>query len=433
MRDDWLESSLFDDEFPPAKSPNPRAGRRGPHPSGILPHQRIAELIDGGHIASLKPIDPGQLQPASLDLRLGRYAHRVRASFLPGKKNTLRGQLPSLEMHRLNLREGAILERNAVYLVELQESVDLPGNIAAIANPKSSTGRIDVFVRLITDLTDVFDYIEPGYQGRLWAEVSPRSFAIKVREGSRLNQLRFRQLGKDEKTSGKSRQHRAFSLNDTQLETVDQQTPLVTSGPKTIRRGLHVSVDLSSGDDGIVGYKAKRNTALLDVEKIGVHRTEDFWEPVRAEANGRLILDPLEFYILASQEALSIPPNLAAEMVPIDPLMGEFRVHYAGFFDPGFGYSEEGLGGSRAVLEVRSHEVPFFLEHGQAVGRLVYERLVEPPERLYGSGIGSNYQGQGLKLSKHFSQEPSDSKPRTKAGSNKRKRTPASSKPVRGK
>jgi dCTP deaminase len=402
MRDDWSESSLFDDEAIVAKRGSARANVRRQFSTGILPHQRIVDLIDAEQIAALAGIAEDQLQPASLDLRLGTYAHRIRASFLPGKKNTLRSQLPSMEMHRLNLEEGAILEKNAVYLVELQESVNLPANIAAIANPKSSTGRIDVFVRLITDLTDVFDYVEPSYSGRLWAEISPRSFAIKVQQGTRLNQLRFRQLGKDQKSSGKQRQHRHFSLSDDQLRAIDDETPLVTGGPKTIQRGLHVSVNLLGENDGIVGYKAKRNTSLIDVENVGQHTIEDFWEPVRAESNGRLILDPLEFYILASQEALSIPPNLAAEMVPIDPLMGEFRVHYAGFFDPGFGYSTDRQSGSRAVLEVRSHEVPFFLEHGQAVGRLVYERLVEVPKRLYGSGIGSNYQGQGLKLSKHF-------------------------------
>lgn len=411
MRDDWLETSLFDDEWSQAKRTPPRAPVHTLLSAGILPHQRISELIAAKQVAALQSIEEGQLQPASLDLRLGRYAHRIRASFLPGTKQTLRSQLPSMVMHRLNLEEGAILEKNAVYLVELQESVDLPANIAAIANPKSSTGRIDVFVRLITDLTEVFDYVEPGYKGPLWAEISPRSFAIKVQQGSRLNQLRFRQIAKDTKSSSKVRQHRSFGLTDLQLQKIDNVTPLVTGGPKTIRRGLHVSVSLVGEGSGLVGYKAKRNAAIIDVEKVGAHRIEDFWDPVRAESNGRLILDPLEFYILASQEALSIPPNLAAEMVPIDPLMGEFRVHYAGFFDPGFGYSTEGKCGSRAVLEVRSHEVPFFLEHGQTVGRLVYEKLVEPPLRLYGSGIGSNYQGQGLKLSKHFSQDTNAAAP----------------------
>lgn len=405
MREDWVETRWFEDEVSTEQRGRKRMPSERVRSAGILPHQRIEQLVAAKHVAAICPIDDAQIQPASLDLRLGHYAHRVRASFLPGTKRTLKSQLPQLELHRLDLREGAILERNAVYLVELQEHLNLPSNIAALANPKSSTGRIDVFVRLITDKAEVFDYVEPGYKGRLWAEICPRSFAIKVCEGSRLNQLRFRQLGKDEKSSAKRRQHGKFDLSDTLLAAIDKNTPLLRGGSKTIRRGLHVSVDLRPGPDGIVGYRAKRNTALVNVEQVGAHSVVDFWEPVRAEADGRLILDPLEFYILASQEELSIPPELAAEMVPIDPLMGEFRVHYAGFFDPGFGYSSKGPVGSRAVLEVRSHEVPFFLEHGQAVGRLVYEYLLEPPERLYGSGIGSNYQGQGLKLSKHFRME----------------------------
>ena len=313
-------------------------------------------------------------------------------------------------MHRFDLKGGAVLERNAVYLVELQENVRLPPNIAGLANPKSSTGRIDVFVRLITDRTDVFDYIEPSYRGRLWAEISPRSFAIRVHEGSRLNQLRFRQLRKDEKSRGKRSEHRQFALSDAQLKDIHKHTPLVKGGAMTIRRGLHVSVDLRAGNGGIAGYRAKRNTALIDMQQIGAYSIADFWEPVKAEPSGRLILDPLEFYILASRQKLGIPPYLAAEMVPIDPLVGEFRVHYAGFFDPGFGYSETGISGSRAVLEVRSHEVPFFLEHDQTVGRLVYERLVEAPQQLYGAGMGSNYQGQGLKLSKHFAADPRPSR-----------------------
>lgn len=276
MREDWLETSLFDDEWSHAKRTRPRTPARASLSAGILPHQRIAELIASKQVAALQSIEEAQLQPASLDLRLGRYAHRIRASFLPGTKQTLRSQLPSLEMHRLNLEEGAILEKNAVYLVELQESVDLPTNIAAIANPKSSTGRIDVFVRLITDLTEVFDYVEPGYKGPLWAEISPRSFAIKVQQGSRLNQLRFRQIAKNQKSSSKRSQHRSFGLTDPQLQKIDDDTPLVTGGPKTIRRGLHVSVSLLGEGNGLVGYKAKRNTGIIDVERVGAHRIEDF-------------------------------------------------------------------------------------------------------------------------------------------------------------
>jgi dCTP deaminase len=360
---------------------------------GILPDHRIQDLIYAKQITALDEIASEQIQPASVDLRLGRRAYRVRGSFLPGKSRTLKSQLPDLSLQKIDLRDGAILEKNCVYLVEMQEHVDLPADIAATANPKSSTGRLDVFVRLITERTDVFDYIEPGYRGALYAEISPRSFAIRVSEGSRLNQLRFRKLGR------KHEKYRMFGLSDKKLAELHARSPLVNSEAK-IRMGLHLSVDLKSQDP--IGYRARRHASIVDVDRVGEHPVEDFWEPVSAERSGRLVLDPLEFYILASCESLSIPPQFAAEMVPIDPLMGEFRVHYAGFFDPGFGYGM-GVGrGSRAVLEVRSFEVPFFLEHGQTVGRLIYERLVALPKRLYGQRIGSNYQGQGLKLSKHF-------------------------------
>lgn len=395
MKMDWVEPTLFDDEaLPPVAPPKGRtAKRQNLSQHGILPDRLIEELIEAEQITALNEIAGEQIQPASVDLRLGRWAYRVRGSFLPGKKRTLKSQLPELALQKIDLRGGAILEKNCVYLVEIQEHVDLPADIAATANPKSSTGRLDVFVRLITERTDVFDYVEPGYRGALYAEISPRSFAIRASEGSRLNQLRFRKLGP------KHEKYRMFGLSDKKLAELHAREPLV-NGKAKIRMGLHLSVDLKS--QGPVGYRARRHTGIVDVDRVGEHRVEDFWEPVFAERSGRLVLDPLEFYILASCESLCIPPQFAAEMVPIDPLMGEFRVHYAGFFDPGFGYGSGAGVGSRAVLEVRSYEVPFFLEHGQTVGRLIYERLVDSPSRLYGQGIGSNYQGQGLKLSKHF-------------------------------
>lgn len=412
MKLDWVEPTLFDDDALPPVVPTKRTTGQVQSLSkhGILPDHRIKELIDAEQITALAEIAEQQIQPASVDLRLGRRAYRVRGSFLPGRSRTLKSQLSELSLHKIDLREGAILEKNCVYLVELQEHVDLPADIAATANPKSSTGRLDVFVRLITERTDVFDYIEPGYRGALYAEISPRSFAIRVREGSRLNQLRFRKLGT------KHEKYRIFGLSDKKLAELHERDPLVNCKPK-IRMGLHLSVDLKSQHP--VGYRARRHTSIVDVDRVGEHSIEDFWEPVIAERSGRLVLDPLEFYILASCESLCIPPQFAAEMVPIDPLMGEFRVHYAGFFDPGFGYGLGSRAGSRAVLEVRSYEVPFFLEHGQTVGRLIYERLVDTPEHLYGQGaIGSNYQGQGLKLSKHFSYlnqaAPSSRQPKTK-------------------
>jgi len=280
-------------------------------------------------------------------------------------------------------------------VVELLEHLRLPETIAALANPKSSTGRLDVFTRLIADRSEVFDSVAGGYRGRLYAEISPRSFSVKVRKGSRLNQIRFRRRN--------SQQHELteFRLSDRELRELHGETPLV-DGDLQVRNGLMLHIELGGiGRERLVGYRAQRHTDLVDVDRVGEYRFEDFWETVRARDDRRLILDPNEFYILASKERLHIPAHLAAEMVPIDPLMGEFRVHYAGFFDPGFGQTPQGPG-SRAVLEVRSHEVPFILDDGQMVCRLAYEKMAAEPDGLYGQIGTSNYQGQELKLSKHF-------------------------------
>ena len=356
-------------------------------PSGLLPDTAITALIEQGAIVLGQPRDADQVQPASLDLRLGARAWRVRASFLPGPHVTVNQRLHLLALHEIDLERGAVLETGCVYLVELEERLDLPQGLAAGANPKSSTGRLDVFVRVITDHGRGFDTIEPGYSGPLYLEISPRTFPILVRRGSRLSQIRFR--------SGLAR------LDDASLKAVHAETPLVDTPEALIGDGLSLSVDLT-GHEGVVGYRAKRHTALIDVDRRGAYEVADYWEPIAAGAGGTLILDPNEFYILASKEAVQVPPDFAAEMVPFDPLVGEFRVHYAGFFDPGFGHAPAGGSGSRAVLEVRSREVPFILEDGQTVGRLVYERLQSRPETLYGLDRGSNYQAQGLKLSKHF-------------------------------
>jgi dCTP deaminase len=322
----------------------------------------------------------------------------VRASFLPGKDRTVGEQLRKLSLHEISLDGGAILERGCVYVVPLQESVALPPVISAVANPKSSTGRLDVFTRLITDKSEIFDTVGSGYVGRLYAEISPRTFSIKVKTGSRLNQLRFR------KRSSSQTDYTDFRLRDAELEKVHSQTPLVDGTP-SIRNGLQLRVNLKRMNGStLIGYRAQKFTDIIDLDQIGRYRVGDFWEKLYARKDGRLILDPDQFYILASTEKIHIPETLAAEMVPIDPTMGEFRVHYAGFFDPGFGTASDGGQGSRAVLEVRSHEVPFILEHGQIIGRLVYERLAEKPDQIYGQGIGSHYQAQGLKLSKHFKQ-----------------------------
>ncbi len=357
---------------------------------GILPDRMIAALARDGAILPAYDLVSDQIQPASLDLRLGEVAYRVRASFLPGPHTTVAERIDELKLHEIALGDGAVLESHCVYIVPLIESLALPDDIAAAANPKSSTGRLDVFTRVIADETRGFDHIAAGYHGPLYVEISPRTFPVLVREGSRLSQIRFR--------------HGHAALDAESLRALNAREWLVDDEDAVVSEGIAVSVDLSSPQarDGVVGYRAKRHTGLIDVERRAGYDVADFWEPIAARNDRSLILDPDEFYILASKEAVQVPPDYAAEMVPFDPLVGEFRVHYAGFFDPGFGYAGAGGRGSRAVLEVRSREVPFILEHGQIVGRLIYERMLERPKSLYGERIGSNYQAQGLKLSKHF-------------------------------
>ncbi len=354
---------------------------------GILPDRMIAALAQAGGIITEADFVPGQVQPASLDLRLGEVAYRVRASFLPGPDTTVAERIDELKLHEIVLGDGAVLETSCVYIVPLLESMALPADIAAAANPKSSTGRLDVFTRVIADSTRGFDRIQAGYHGPLYAEISPRTFPVLVREGSRLSQIRFR------------RGHAV--LDAEQLSELHASESLVDDEDADVSEGVSVGVDLA-GFEGLIGYRAKRHTGLIDVDRRAGYDMADFWEPLAARRDENLILDPDEFYILASKEAVQVPPDYAAEMVPFDPLVGEFRVHYAGFFDPGFGYAGAGGRGARAVLEVRSREVPFILEHGQTVGRLVYEKMLARPDQLYGQAIGSNYQAQSLKLSKHF-------------------------------
>ncbi|MGB8812093.1 MAG: 2'-deoxycytidine 5'-triphosphate deaminase [Paracoccaceae bacterium] len=354
--------------------------------TGVLPSQALRGLIAQGAITATPPVDPAQIQPASLDLRLGSVAYRVRASFLAGHGKTVASRIAEFEMHRVDLTQGAVLEKGCVYVIPLMEGLALPPGITAVANAKSSTGRLDLLTRTITDGGVEFDRIPEGYTGPLWAEVCPRSFSVLVRPGMRLNQIRFRQ--------GQA------VLTDAQLATLHQRETLV-SGEALISEGLGFSVDLQPAKGDLVGYRAKPHTGVIDLDRIGYYPAADFWEEVRTQ-EGRIILDPGAFYILVSREAVTIPPDYAAEMAPYLAMVGEFRVHYAGFFDPGFGHGAANGLGSRGVLEVRCHEAPFVLEHGQVVGRLVYERMAARPETLYGAGIASNYQGQGLKLSKHF-------------------------------
>ena len=351
---------------------------------GVLASQTIAALMDSGVIVGAHP---SRLQPASLDLTLSPRAWRVRASFLPSRARTVAARLADgLAMQEIDLSAGAVFERGCVYLVELNERLALPEGLEGAANPKSSTGRIDVFVRLVTDHGAAFDEIPAGYEGPLYAEISPRTFSILARAGSSLNQLRLK--------------YGEYRLDDAALRLLNEASPLV-EGAADIAGGLGLSVALRAGD-GLVGWRARRHSALIDVDKVGALDAQEFFEPIAAPASGFIILDPDEFYILASKEALAVPPDYAAEMTPISPGLGEFRVHYAGFFDPGFGWSGTGANGSRGVLEVRSHDAPFVLEDGQLVARLVYEKMSARPERLYGEAVKSNYQGQGLKLSKHF-------------------------------
>jgi dCTP deaminase len=355
-------------------------------PTGVLPAQALRQLIDDGAISARPAVQADQIQPASLDLRLGTVAYRVRASFLAGHGRSVADRIAEFEMHRVDLNDGAVLEKGCVYVIPLMERLTLPQGLTAVANAKSSTGRLDLLTRTITDGGVEFDRIAPGYDGPLYAEVCPRSFSVLVRPGMRLNQIRFR--------------HGQSVLDDAELAALHAADPLV-SGAAVISEGLGFSVDLQPQNSDLVGFRAKPHTGVIDLEKIGHYPARDFWEDVRS-TDGHIILDPGAFYILVSREAVTIPPDFAAEMAPYLAMVGEFRVHYAGFFDPGFGWAAAGGAGSRGVLEVRCHEAPFVLEHGQVVGRLVYERMSERPESLYGTGIASNYQGQGLKLSKHF-------------------------------
>jgi dCTP deaminase len=367
---------------------------------GLLAREKIELMLRRKMVQGVREIEASQLQPASLDLRLGARAFRVRASFLPGKGRSVEEQIVALGFDEISLEEpGAVLERGCVYVIPLLEHLKLPPSISAVANPKSSTGRLDIFTRLITDKSEVFDQVARGYEGQLYAEVSPRSFSVRVRKGSKLNQIRFRRWNSQQGANID------FAVDDKFLIQHHEKSPLV-DGALNVRGGLILRVALGRETLGSqIGYRAQKHTDVIDVDQVGKYAVEDYWEPIAARPDRRLILDPGEFYILASQEKLHIPPDLAAEMVPIDPSMGEFRVHYAGFFDPGFGFTPSGQPGSRAVLEVRSHEVPFILEDGQVIGRLVYEKMAEAPQSLYGAGGTSNYQGQGLKLSKHFRME----------------------------
>ena len=367
----------------------------------VLASQQLREAIDGEWItAGDYRIRPEAIQPASIDLRLGEYAWALRCSFLPDIETPVEDKLADIAFQRIDLRDGATLERDRPYLIPLVEELALPDGIRAKANPKSSTGRLDVFTRVITDRNHRFDEIRPGYRGKLYLEVVPRSFAIYVRQGLALNQLRL--------SSGEAR------LDDSQLVDLHREFPLLYADQHPLREtelaiadGLFLSVDLASGPaDRVVGYRAKKNSLPIDLGRIRAYRWNDFWDPVLPEQGSRIVLEPEIFYLLLSAEGVCIPPGYAAEMMAYDPSAGELRTHYAGFFDPGFGWDPRNdRHGSRAALEVRARDVPFMVEHRQPICKLGFERMGAMPDVLYGSDLGSNYQGQVTMLSKHFEEQ----------------------------
>ena len=362
--------------------------------TGILPSQEIRDLIAGGRILASPSIEEAHIQPASLDLRLGDIAHRVQASFLPGPNNTVESKIKDLRMARLDLTGNTVLEKDCVYIVPLLEELNLPEGISGKANPKSTTGRLDIFTRLITDYGVEFDRVPPGYKGKLYAEIVTRTFTVRVKAGMRLSQLRFVRGNPDTRDGAL----RKLDLEEN-LVYMNEESPVRA----TLDRGLRITVSLEASEPGeIIAYRAKHNAPVVELDKINHYPHEPFWETIYQAPDNSLILHPGDFYILASRERVRVPAEFAAEMVPFDPSDGEFRIHYAGFFDPGFGYGTSDIKGTRAVLEVRAHDVPFLMEHGQLVGRLTYMPLLSRPDKIYGTDIGSSYQQQALTLSKQF-------------------------------
>ncbi len=363
------------------------------HSTGVVPSQGLREAVERGEIKATEPINEEQIQPASVDLRLGPVAYRTRASFLPGRGASVGQKIEAYAMHQFSLDGGAVLEKGCVYLAPVMESLQLRHRTSAMANPKSSTGRLDVFCRLITDGGTEFDHVRAGYHGPLWIEISPRSFSILVETGTRLLQLRIKRGAPRWSDAALRELHAEVGL-------IDDETVFA----ENVKRGLlAITVDAQgNGGSDLIGWRARKNADLIDVSTVNYYDPRDYWEPVRARMGQGVILDPNDFYILSSRESVTVPADHAAEMLAYDTLVGEFRVHYAGFFDPGFGLADAGGEGTRAVLEVRSRDVPFMIEDGQVVGRLLYERLTALPDKLYGRDIGSNYQRQGLALSKQF-------------------------------
>lgn len=390
---------------------------------GVLPVQKLKVLRDLEILDSHPdyPILDNQFQPNSLDLRLGEVAYRVRCSFLP-ENETVEEKINQLKQYSFSLKDGAVLEENCVYIIPLLEKLKFPKshysinqgysngqaadgdvqlhsleNLSAKANPKSSTGRLDVFTRVITDYSHRFEEITPGYQGNLYLEVVPKSFSIKVKTGQRLNQLRVRHGFEVVPDQDLLRIHATDPL------LFDEHVKPVSMEQIKVNKGLFMSVQLKGKKGEIIGYKGKKHVNYIDLENLNHYEVDEFWEPIYASTDSKFILEPEAFYIFASKERIRVPAHLACEMMAYDTGSGELRTHYAGFFDSGFGGTVEDKG-ARAVLEVRSHDVPFMIEDGQTLFSMQFEPNTEIPEFVYGSDIDSNYQGQGLKLGKHFKQ-----------------------------
>ncbi len=365
-----------------------------PHTTGTLPSQMIRELIRIGRINAPLEVGEDQIQPASIDLRLGSVAYRVRASFLPGQHSTVEKKIKELQIEEIDLTKPTVFDKGSVFIVPLLEEVSLPADTLAKANPKSTTGRLDIFTRLISDYGAEFDWVRKGYTGKLYAEVVSRTFTVTVCIGTKLNQLRF------------IRGNPPYT--DNMLMELDEKETLVfeeedNPAQANIDRGLRISLDLrGNSDTEVVALKAKKHAPGIDLSKKHFYEESAFWEPMHAPAAGGIILNPGDFYLLASRQKVRVPPTLAAELVPYDPSIGELRVHYAGFFDPGFGYGLSDILGTKAVLEVRAHEVPVLIEDRQVIGRLLYSRMMGRPDKVYGISIGSSYQKQGAMLSKQF-------------------------------
>jgi len=349
---------------------------------GPLVYEDYLSLYNKKKIQSLY-FKKSQIQPSSIDLSLSDECYEIKTSFLsPDSK--VRDKLNKIYSKKINLKTSKIFKKNKTYIVRLNETLHLNNSISGHCNPKSSTGRLNIFCRTILDYCDEYEKIPKNYNGEIFLEITTRSFDIKISKGDKLNQMRLRK-----KTNN--------YLNDKDLKKINKRNALIFTNKKNIiENGLRISVDLSN-DNKICAYVAKKTSLNINFSKISFYEIKKFWKPLKP-VNNSLIIEKNKFYILKSREKIRIPSNLAGEMIPYDTGIGDFRAHYAGFFDPGFGDPK----GSYAVLEVKTNELPFILEDGQTIARIKYEKLNKKTFLVYGSIINSNYQNQKLALSKHF-------------------------------